>query len=187
MQHAHTATDEIWKPVLGFEGLYEVSNLVRIRSIERTVYRRKGGAVTWPEKVLKQRLNPNGYWIVSLWLNGNQKIARVHRLYALAFLPNPEGKPDINHRDGVKSNNSPSNLEWCTKRENSLHAYSTGLLPKVPTMRGERSPTAILTEQEALAIRRSTKVARLLAAEFKVSIFTIYSIRQGRLWRHLAK
>lgn len=95
---------EIWKPVKGYEGLYEVSNLGRVKSLK---YGR--------EKVLKPGDDNNGYLFVKLYKDGKRKHFKVHRLVAEAFLPNPEGLPEVNHRDEVKTNNVVYNLEFCSR------------------------------------------------------------------------
>lgn len=91
-----------------------------------------------------QRINKDGYLKVDLYRNGNRTTERVNRLVATAFIPNPENKPDVNHKDGNKLNNHYSNLEWVTKSENMKHAYQTGLAKAHPTygMRGHKNPNA---------------------------------------------
>jgi len=106
---------EVWKDIPGYEGRYEASSLGRIRSMPRGVIR-------------KQETDGGGYKRVTLAKTGEKKKwLLVHRLVALAFLSNPEDKPQINHRDGVKANNCVSNLEWCTAKENKDHAMAHGL------------------------------------------------------------
>ena len=107
--------EEIWKDIPGYEGLYQASNLGKIRSI----YRYK--------KILKQYKN-YGYLHVQLFKNKKQKYSRVHRLVAQTFIPNCENKPYVNHKDGNKQNNCVDNLEWCTAKENTHHALENGLL-----------------------------------------------------------
>ena len=105
---------EIWKPIDGFEGLYEVSNLGRIKILQKT---RSDGKV-YKEKLMK--ISTNGsYCEVSLHKEGKASHHLVHRLVAKAFIPNPEGLPQVNHIDENKTNNCVENLEWCTAKYNS--------------------------------------------------------------------
>lgn len=109
---------EIWKPVVGFEGLYEVSNFGRVRSLKRN---------TTSGKIMTNEVNHKGYCRVTLTKNNKWKHFSVHRLVAEAFIQNPQNKSQINHIDGNKSNNSVENLEWCTASENQIHARLMGL------------------------------------------------------------
>lgn len=97
---------EIWKPVSGFEGLYEVSNIGRVRSLTRY------------KKVIKPHIINTGYYQYQLWHKGKYRVAFAHRLVAQAFVPNPDNKPYVNHKDENKLNNSFDNLEWVTHVEN---------------------------------------------------------------------
>ena len=99
--------DEQWRPVDGFEGLYAVSNLGRVKSLK---YGR--------EKILKPAKHRNGYLFVTLCINGKRKHFLVHRLVATAFIPNPEGFEQVNHKDENPSNNVVTNLEWCDCKYN---------------------------------------------------------------------
>lgn len=120
--------EEVWKDIKGYEGLYQVSNLGNVRSIERKVdYRIKGTYAIKPSILLKPSINKNGYLSVALSKNNKIKRMRVNRLVALNFISNPNKKPQVNHIDGNKSNNNVNNLEWCTNSENQLHAYKSGL------------------------------------------------------------
>ena len=108
---------EVWKDVVGYEGLYEVSNKGNVFSVERRDSRgkRSGG------RMMKLRYDKDGYSQVSLCKNGKSKTKKVHRLVAGAFLPNPNGLPQVNHRDEVKDNNNVENLEWCDSKYNNNH------------------------------------------------------------------
>ena len=108
---------EAWKPVAGWENRYEISNLGRLRNA------RTG-------RISKNAVVRNDYIVDILSDNGRRKTVRRHRLVAEAFIPNPENKPEVNHKDGVKYNNCVDNLEWATHRENTDHSWMNGLTPK---------------------------------------------------------
>lgn len=110
-------TKEIWKPVVGWEGLYEVSNFGNVRSVDRLVESRGFSKQYRNGKILYQRTQ-NGYRRVKLCNGGVNKVKMVHRLVAEAFIPNPQSLPFINHKDEVRSNNRVDNLEWCTRLYN---------------------------------------------------------------------
>ena len=119
--------DEEWRDIPGFEGRYQVSNLGRVKSLPREVSNYTGKLLV-KEKILKQRHDFKGYMRIDLKDNtGKHRYLGVHRLVALAFIPNPDNKPQINHIDGNKENNMLNNLEWVNNSENQLHAYRTGL------------------------------------------------------------
>ena len=111
---------EEWRPVVGYEGLYEVSNMGRVKSVERMKWNGKGYQKI-PERILKTIENIWGYLLVNLYQDGKMKSCSVHRLVATAFLPNPYNLPVINHRDENKQNNIVSNLEWCTYSHNNTY------------------------------------------------------------------
>ena len=112
-----------FRPVIGWEGFYEVSNLGEVRSLPRVIRRSDGTVQTFPGKPLKAMVSNNGYLVVRLSRPEQRKTARVHRLVATAFLPNPGALPEVNHIDGVKTNPRFDNLEWCTSSQNRHHAY----------------------------------------------------------------
>lgn len=116
--------EEIWKPIKGYEGLYEVSNLGRVKSLSRkSTYTGR----MYETKILKPHVNTKMYLDVDLCRNGVQKRHRIHRLVAEMFIPNPNNKPQVNHIDCDKSNNRIDNLEWCDNSENQKHAFANGL------------------------------------------------------------
>lgn len=119
--------NEIWKDIPNYEGIYQVSNMGRVRSLTRIVYH---GDIKYCRKgVIRKPFNTKDYDSLMLSKDGTKKIYMVHRLVALTFLPNPNNKPEVNHKDGNKRNNKLENLEWVTTSENKLHAIRTGLLP----------------------------------------------------------
>ena len=116
--HLEDLNGELWKSTGGnmYESDYQISTFGRVKSI-------KDGR----ERILKPSVDKDGYLQIALSKNGNVKKFKIHRLVAPAFIPNPDGKSQINHRDGNKMNNHVDNLEWNTDRENNLHAIKTGL------------------------------------------------------------
>ena len=111
--------EEIWKDIAGYEGLYQVSNLGNVKSLN---YHRSGN-----QKVLSPANGPSGYFTVRLTKDGKGASKFVHKLVAIAFLENQDGKLCVNHKDGNKHNNRLENLEWATHQENTVHALRTGL------------------------------------------------------------
>ena len=122
--------NEIWKPIDGYEGLYLVSNTGKIKTLSRPVKCRKNSDRILSERILSPILR-KGYFAIGLSKDNNFKRYSLHRLIAIAFIPNPDNKPHINHKNGIKTDNRSVNLEWCTPSENLIHAFETGLrVPK---------------------------------------------------------
>ena len=111
--------EEIWKDIKNYEGIYQVSNMGRIKSVERYMLNRWGnGFKKWREKIKIQTLSKNGYYTVRLSNNGKDKGYSTHRLVAEAFVPNPENKPCVDHINTDRTDNRAENLRWCTNKEN---------------------------------------------------------------------
>lgn len=110
--------NEIWKPIEGTDGKYEVSNAGRVRSLNYLGHGKTKEIKTW---------NNRGYRRVNLHIGGKKKNFLLHRIIAETFIPNPENKSEVNHKDGNKCNNDVSNLEWTTRDENRIHADESGL------------------------------------------------------------
>ena len=123
---------EIWKDIIGYENLYQVSNLGNVKSLCFGARNKRKSNIT---RLLKTNSNNFGYLKVELYKDGKSKIKYVHRLVAEAFIPNPDQKPQVNHIDGNKANNTLSNLEWVTSSENLSHACKTGL--RISPMHGK--------------------------------------------------
>lgn len=123
---------EIWKDVPGYEGHYQVSNMGRIKSLERTFVRNNGksdhAVFRTKERILKNQTQTQGYSQIVLSKDGIRKTFRINVLVAKLFVENPLKKSYVNHIDGNKKNNQASNLEWVTAKENIVHAYKHGLL-----------------------------------------------------------
>jgi hypothetical protein len=147
---------EIWRPLSQFRNLYEVSNLGRVRSVERVYVRSNGVRVTYKSVVLKQQLGTTGYWIVPIF----QKPKSVHRLIAQEFIKKVPGKEYVNHINSIRSDNTLSNLEWCTQSENIKHGFKYGFMKPTSkaglesnsykhgeTCRGTRNKTCVVCDK----------------------------------------
>lgn len=127
---------ETFRPVPGYEGLYEVSDMGTVRSLPRKTLGRWGSTKTSPGRTLVPYKQESGYERLSLSKGGKSSGKLVHRLVAQAFLPPSEGRPYVNHIDRVRDNNKLSNLEWCTPKENSEHAALDGRLRRTHCKQG---------------------------------------------------
>lgn len=116
-----------WRPFPGFEGICEVSDDGMVRSVDREIVRRDGKPLSIKGKILAQSVSNAGYIRIGIKVNDKSYMRSVHRAVAQAFIPNPEGKREVNHKDGNKLNNRVDNLEWVTPKENIAHAFATGL------------------------------------------------------------
>ena len=114
---------EEWKDIEGFEGVYQVSSLGRVKTLDRYLTASYGSKQFRKGQIIKGVVMPNGYLVVGLWRNNKSKSQYVHRLVAKAFIPNPNSLAQVNHKDEDKSNNCVSNLEWCDHLYN--HNYGT--------------------------------------------------------------
>lgn len=166
--------EETWKDIVGYEGLYEISNTGKVRNA-KTKFERK------------QSIHHTGYWRLTL-IRGKgyeKKLTTIstHILLAKAFIPNPANKPQVNHIDGDKLNNSLDNLEWVTNGENQIHAYAMGLQKR--RFYGTKNPKNKLTDEQALAVFNSTGHRRDVAEEFGISVSQYEHIKRGRSWSHL--
>lgn len=163
---------EVWAPIPEFAGLYEASSFGRIRSIRNGI-------------ILKVCLDSDGYPQLCLKIWGRAFGRKVHRLVAAAFLGEPTGR-QVNHKDGVKTNNTPGNLEYVTNDQNIAHGVALGLFA-----RGERNRAAQLTEPTVREIRKQyvfgsqENSTRALARRFKMSQYAIHSIVSRRTWVHI--
>lgn len=166
---------EEWRDVIGYEALYQVSNLGRVKSFFKGVF-----------KIRKPVLSKPGYFGINLYKNNLSKIIRIHILVAQAFIPNPEGKPEVNHRFGNKRDNRVSELEWMTGSENKQHAYDIGLKKS-----GSDHPRAKFTAEQVRYIRNvcipgdKEYGISALARKFGVSIGTISEMYHGDTYKNI--
>lgn len=121
---------EIWKPVVGYEEQYEVSINGVVKRLDKISVNESGLNIK-KGRVLKTRINNYGYVEVRLTKQSKQSTTFLHIILAKAFIPNPLNKPEVNHLNGIKTDNSIDNLEWCTHAENIKHAHKLGLYNKV--------------------------------------------------------
>ncbi len=133
--------EEEWRPVKGYEGLYEVSSFGRVKSLERWVKGPHGEDRLKKSRIFKKHNCANGYTVVCLYKNGVGKDKKVHRLVAEAFLENPNGWPQINHKDEVRDNNHVSNLEYCSAKYNL--EYNNGQKRRGNSNRGKKRSAEI--------------------------------------------
>lgn len=172
---------EKWLDVVGYEGIYEVSSLGRVRRAvdARTGGRKKGS-------FLSVGSHNRGYRRVYLSKEGRVRLQLVHRLVAFAFLEPPsEEKLVVHHKDGNKQNNCVFNLEWLSYQENSLQAFR---VMNCHRARGERVATAKLTDRKVRTIRKMLNAGiprTKVCAKFSVGKTTVLNIAKGRIWRHV--
>jgi hypothetical protein len=170
-------TRERWRPVIGFEGLYEVSNAGRVRRLPSETSPN-------PRPFLKDRDTGDGYRIVALSRNGKPKNRRVHRLVAAAFLGGEQPDLDVNHKDGCRSHNAATNLEYVDRSGNMQHYWT---MPHART--GEKHWSALVTEATVRQIRRDAAHGMSmpkLAGRHGIAVSTVYAIIHRITWKHVA-
>lgn len=177
------AVKETWKSVPNYEGLYEVSDLGRVRSLDRMINCRGNGKRLLKGKVMKFDLN-QGYHYINLYLNSKCNKFRVHRLIMLVFI----GKSYlcVNHINGIKIDNRLVNLEYCTSKQNTQHAYKTGL---IKPLSGENNNNTKLTRLKVLSILKEyneeTISQKELSKKYLVNKTTINRILNGKIWKEV--
>lgn len=117
--------EEVWKDIKGYEGLYQVSNLGRVKSLDRYVAHKNNSIRFIESKIKNQTVNQSGYLVTHLCKNSKSSSFLVHRLVAQTFIHNPNNLPEVNHKDEVKTNNCVDNLEWCDHYYNSNYGTRT--------------------------------------------------------------
>lgn len=157
---------EEWRPIKGYEGLYEASNMGRVKSLH-----------FGKEIILKQSEWSSGYMKANLSKDGTTNLKLVHRLVAIAFIKNPNNYEFVNHKDGNKKNNAVDNLEWCTRKQNTHHAIKTGL------MRPLISPKPIMAYKDDKLVGVFRSIGEC-AEKLNCNIGNIGSVPHGRRKTH---
>ena len=157
---------EVWKDAYDCFGSIMVSSFMRVKHIGlRTPI------------ILSQKLNGEGYWQIRFTYNGRRIGKRVHRLYAAAFMNNPYQKKYINHKNLIKSDNIPLNMEWSTELENTLHAKINGAIPC-----GEAVKHSKLTKEQVMEIYNSKDTSNNIEHKYGINKRMVYKIRSGKSW-----
>lgn len=171
---------EVWKDIQGYEGLYQISSLGRVKAFPRPI----PGAYKNREFIKKTSHDNYGYPIVGLSKNGKSKTFTIHRLVAKAFIPNPDCLKEVNHKDENKDNNCEDNLEWCTTQYNLTYGH------RLDCAKGERNHLHKLTEDQVAEIRRIYKKGdpefglSALGRKYNVSHTAIEWIVKRKSWKH---
>jgi len=176
---------EIWKTLPEIKGFYEVSNLGRVKSLARVIDRKHGYPLPIKEKIMTNCLDKKGYARMRLSVNKIGMTIKVHRLVARAFIVNKHNKKQVNHKNGIKTDNNVNNLEWATNRENHIHAVDNNL---IKYRKGNDHPMAILNSDKVLIIKErlfkgDTQLS--IANDFGVNHSTICNIKTGRSWKNV--
>ena len=184
---------EVWKDIIGYEGLYQVSNLGNVKSLDRIVNKPNGVSYMRKGKICKQSKSNLGYMTIGFTVNNNKVNKYVHRLVAEAFITNVNDYPQVNHIDCDKTNNKINNLEWCTNSENHIHASKNGL-NKLHLYRvaysGEENGRSLLTKEQVLEIKQKyipyKYSAKKISKEYNVSESCITHILNNTSWKEIS-
>lgn len=165
-----------FRDIKGQEGKYQVSETGIIKGLQRTT--RFGTRYkTYPERICNPHLSKIGYYVIHF---GNKERKYLHRIIAESFIPNPEMKPQVNHKNGIKTDNRIENLEWVTCKENIIHAFKTNLKKGVSRFGNENASCKIdFANVETIKKEKGTKLS-LTAKKFNISISHVWAIQNNK-------
>ena len=176
---------EVWKDIEGYEGLYQVSNLGRVRGLDRMVFNKRGSKTIVNGRILKQKTDRYGYKCVCLSKDSKSKHFAVHRLVAQAFIPNPENKPTVNHINEIKDDNRVDNLEWMTVAENNQYGTRNQRMGKTQ----QRAVIQYTLSNDYIAKYESIQEASIKTNMSEAAIINICKGRQKHpkryIWRYV--
>jgi hypothetical protein len=170
---------EVWKEINGYEGIYLISNLGNVKSLERFVSNHSGFNKKLKEKYRKPSISKTGYYVLDLQKESKRKTFKLHRLIAIAFIENTFNKPCINHKNGNKLDNRIENLEWCTISENNIHAINT----KLKNDSGVNNSKSNITENDVYFIRNSKLKLKELSEMFNINQSGISKIKLRKTYK----
>lgn len=181
---------EEWRDIPGYEGLYQASNLGRVKSLARSMvesHKDTRYVRSYPERILSQGDDGNGYKLCWLSIGGKGKSIRTRRLIALAFLPNPSSLPEVNHKDRNRSNNCVENLEWCTRLYNCHYGGAITRMSARIIARQNKEICQMDMDGNILAIYPSVKEATRLTGIFNISAAARGKLKSARgfKWRYM--
>lgn len=176
--------EEVWKGIPGYEQYYEASSIGNVRRIKRSLKNR--GMLN---KHLSKCISGNGYLAVSLFSEGKPKrLFYIHRLVAATFIDNPENKKEVNHKNGIKTDNTIANLEWVTAKENTRHSLQMGFKDQSNTW-GENHPKALLNTEKVKCIlfewENGERDIKKIATQYRVSKKAIEKVVKRLTWKHV--
>lgn len=176
---------EVWKDIPEYKGFYQASNLGQIRSVDRRISQLANGGktrftYTKKGKILSQEKQNGGYLVVSICVNNRRKVCTVHRLVASAFIENPNGHEEVNHRDGDKTNNRVENLEWLSRSENLKHSYRT------LKRKGNRKPIiCIETKRVYSSCKEASDKTGINVSSINHAVNGLYETAGGFRWERI--
>lgn len=177
---------ERWADIVGYEGRYRVSSAGNVLSVGHSIVDSAGRMRFFPDKIITPCYGRNprhAYAHINLNKpDGTQQRVRIHRLVAEAFIPNPEGLPQVNHKDGNKANNNVENLEWCSIRDNLLHSFRTGLHPneKFEKEAGKRSVIVVSPDGECTRFDTVNEAAAFMGYKYPSHLSRDLHVRGGK-------